>query len=296
MLKKVFLILLSIMITFDAICQTRFVLGFNDGFKNGYCYTSNKTGYFCTPPLPPLAPLPQINESKDSYQDGYNRGFIYGQARRNKDDANASNSTPPATPPKFNPYIPQSPVLNMTSEERAMYYASKAKKDQEMANAIGSILEAIFTTTEEGRARRAERRAIKAEKKSNKKLEKQKEKDLTMPVNGKLILNGNANDDEYNKVPQGMGRISIWTDFKTTSTIKCYLNNEYVGNIVESTGKDIPTCGQNGILNIIVPPGKYEFHAIAENDKKTIKWNREIKLEMGECFIHKLDYSQRKTQ
>lgn len=159
MLNRILVIFTCLIITLQAFSQTRFVLGFNDGFKNGYCYTSNKTGYFCTPPLPPLAPLPQINESKDSYQDGYNRGFIYGQARRSKDDANTSNSNPPTAPPKFNPYISQSPVLNMTPEERAMYYASKAKKDQDMANAIGSILEAIFTTTEEGRARRAERKA-----------------------------------------------------------------------------------------------------------------------------------------
>lgn len=55
-------------------CQSSFDKGFEEGYKKGYCY--EKIG--CTPPVPPIAPLPVPGESIDSYQDGYNRGFKLG--------------------------------------------------------------------------------------------------------------------------------------------------------------------------------------------------------------------------
>lgn len=55
---------------------TNFEKGYQDGLKNGYCY--NVKGVFCTYPITFLFPMPQLNESSESYQDGYNRGFQIG--------------------------------------------------------------------------------------------------------------------------------------------------------------------------------------------------------------------------
>lgn len=50
--------------------------GFAAGYKAGYCYQQ----YGCIPPIPPICPIPNIGES--TFQDGYNRGFLAGQAAR----------------------------------------------------------------------------------------------------------------------------------------------------------------------------------------------------------------------
>jgi hypothetical protein len=100
-----------LILNFVAFGQSDFDVGFKEGFKNGYCY-SNQSSVYCNVPMTPLAPLPQINESKFSFQDGYNRGFLYGQDRR-KQDNNSSNNVS-SNPPKFNPYVSQIPVDAMT--------------------------------------------------------------------------------------------------------------------------------------------------------------------------------------
>lgn len=46
--------------------------GWEDGYKARYCYRQ----YACLPPLVPLCPLPRLGE--ETYQDGYNRGFLAG--------------------------------------------------------------------------------------------------------------------------------------------------------------------------------------------------------------------------
>jgi len=63
--------------------QTNFTNGFYNGYRNGSCY--NK-GINCIPTIPPIAPLPRINESSDSYTDGYNRGFDLGSNSDKKDE------------------------------------------------------------------------------------------------------------------------------------------------------------------------------------------------------------------
>lgn len=56
--------------------ESDFCDGWEAGYKAGYCYQIPH----CLEPLPPLCPLPKINE--DSYQDGYNRGFLKGKRDR----------------------------------------------------------------------------------------------------------------------------------------------------------------------------------------------------------------------
>jgi hypothetical protein len=55
--------------------QTKFNEGFNVGYKKGYCQDQ---GIGCIEPIPPIAPIPKVGESSDSYNDGYNRGFQMG--------------------------------------------------------------------------------------------------------------------------------------------------------------------------------------------------------------------------
>ena len=49
-----------------------FCSGWEDGYQAGYCYEN----YSCISPIVPICPIPRVGE--DSYQNGYNRGFMAG--------------------------------------------------------------------------------------------------------------------------------------------------------------------------------------------------------------------------
>lgn len=52
--------------------------GFSDGYKEGYCYEQVSC------PSPPVPPCPYMRHNeKDTYKDGYNRGFTQGVKTRN---------------------------------------------------------------------------------------------------------------------------------------------------------------------------------------------------------------------
>lgn len=83
-------ILLIITLFFSAnflFAQTNFNNGFEKGYKNGYCQDQ---GIGCIKPMPPIAPIPKVNESSSSYQDGYNRGFQMGMNAQ-KPTSNSTN-------------------------------------------------------------------------------------------------------------------------------------------------------------------------------------------------------------
>lgn len=146
------------------LAQSNFDLGFKSGFINGYCY-SNQSSSYCLPPFPPLPPMPQTNENVNSHLDGYNRGFLYGQAYRNKEDNNSSNNKSDPNKTTFTPYVSQSPITSMSNQERSNYYAARAKRDQDIAEGIASLLNEIFTVNPEKKAKRAKKRVWNQEKK-----------------------------------------------------------------------------------------------------------------------------------
>jgi hypothetical protein len=84
--------------------QNQFSLGYNNGFKAGYCY--NKGGG-CISPLPPVPPVPNYPESFYNFQDGYNRGFIDGRGKAsNIQTENQSPYGREAYRPDIKPFVP----------------------------------------------------------------------------------------------------------------------------------------------------------------------------------------------
>ena len=202
-MKSFYVSIVMLILNFVAFGQSNFNIGFKEGFKNGYCYSNNQSSYYCSPPLPPLPPLPQINESRNSYQDGYNQGMWYGQNQRKKDEHSSSNSAVKSNPPKFNNHVSQSPILNLSPEEREAYFASRARQNQESAEALGKLLEYIIEGTPEGRAKRAQKRAWNLEKKKIKAESEQYQKSVKSN-NGNTSKKRDANitittvDDNFN--------------------------------------------------------------------------------------------------
>lgn len=72
------------------LAQTNFDRGYEKGFAEGFCYDK---GVGCIAPIPPVAPIPGIYESIDSYKDGYLRGLQHGQAEPNKTNTNGRKPT-----------------------------------------------------------------------------------------------------------------------------------------------------------------------------------------------------------
>jgi hypothetical protein len=163
---------LKLLLLFSTICITsyaqnsNFDKGFKVGFSKGYCYTSKATSnWYCNPPLPPIAPLPDyLRERSDSYDDGYNRGFLVGRARRDKDDYKSTEPPASSSFPKFNPYVPQIPILRFSPEERELYYASRAAQQQAQAEALGKLLEMIFSPRELTETQKLNKRMAEQEK------------------------------------------------------------------------------------------------------------------------------------
>lgn len=101
---KPFLLLLTLFgVTLLSQAQTNYDKGYKDGFARAYCYNQSIN---CIPKAPVFVPLPRVQESSTSYQNGYDRGYAEGlEFRRN--ETNNSNSN---TSLKFNPYVSQIPT------------------------------------------------------------------------------------------------------------------------------------------------------------------------------------------
>lgn len=139
-------IALLLIFNFNAIAQIKsnYERGFEIGFKEGYCY--NRTTYDCFTPMTPLPPMPGINESKDNYTQGYNRGFQFGldlkrsKAAMDNSDSNLNNI------PKFNNYVSQNPVeaKRIVGMYKQQKYDIRTQWTQERINQLSDLIVNLF--------------------------------------------------------------------------------------------------------------------------------------------------------
>ena len=93
MRKTTVLFILLIFLANFLFAQTKFVNGFNNGYKKRFCHDK---GVSCIEPIPPIAPNPKIGESSNNYNDGYNRGFQLGlNAGKSNDSGNGYKTSKP---------------------------------------------------------------------------------------------------------------------------------------------------------------------------------------------------------
>lgn len=142
---KNFVLNCLLVLNFVAYGQSDFENGFESGFKNGYCY-SNQSSVYCNTPIPPLAPLPQINESRYSFQDGYNRGFLYGQDRRKQDNNYSSINNVNSIPQKFSNYTPQNPteLMRIVGMSKQHKFNERTNWTQQRIYQLTDLISSLF--------------------------------------------------------------------------------------------------------------------------------------------------------
>jgi hypothetical protein len=87
-MKKI-IIFFFLIINIPIFGQTSYSRGFQNGYKDGYCYREQG----CLPPITPITPIPRLGENQDSYQDGFNRGFIQGLEDKQPKKSSSSRQT-----------------------------------------------------------------------------------------------------------------------------------------------------------------------------------------------------------
>lgn len=138
-----FLFLLSIQLL-NAQIFSNYNRGFENGFKEGYCYYSKTVD--CLVPLTPIIPTPRINEKSDSYNDGYNRGFTFGQnLKRNKTEMDGSDDKLNEIP-KFNNYVSQNPVemMRIVGMYKQQKYDARTQWTQDRINQLQALSASLF--------------------------------------------------------------------------------------------------------------------------------------------------------
>ncbi|AGC77132.1 hypothetical protein LX97_01872 [Nonlabens dokdonensis] len=113
---------LILLTSFISIAQSSFSNGYQTGYKKGHCYQI----YGCIAPIPPISPLPTINESSNSYEDGYQRGFLDG---KNSQKSNSDNFTQ-YTPRKYGDPIEvyDFDLLSASMQQKQQQYRNQQQK------------------------------------------------------------------------------------------------------------------------------------------------------------------------
>ncbi len=155
--KITIILFLLIIISGKTFCQyTNYEVGFSDGYKVGYCYGQ---GYNCITPIPPIAPLPRIGESSDSYFDGYNRGLLKGRNIMNAEIIQENERRAQSKAiygqqqyiPKVNSFTPDYSFYEKTIQQTQQNYEQKKTDDIEFAK-VEAYLDKL--NTPESKAKR----------------------------------------------------------------------------------------------------------------------------------------------
>lgn len=146
---KTFPIIIALLIIgLNTISQSKsnFVKGFEEGFKEGYCYNM-PPGAICSYPIIIYPPTPKLNESSDNYTQGYNRGFQYGlDLKRSNEAINEANMNLNQRIVKFNEYISQNPVNAMVAVGMMRQAKYDARKDwiQQRIDGLAELKNSLY--------------------------------------------------------------------------------------------------------------------------------------------------------
>jgi len=137
-MKKSFLLfIIFINISNLILSQSRYDNGYSAGYLKGFCYKANYNGKTCIEPIPPLAPLPKLNENNDNYTDGYNRGYVEGINAYDNQSTNLNSQKPYEY--KDPSKVDLSPIFEAQSILQSRYDNNVQRVQQEINSIIYEI-------------------------------------------------------------------------------------------------------------------------------------------------------------
>jgi hypothetical protein len=326
-MKKNLLLLIALLTSITVFGQSDYSRGFQNGYKEGYCYND----FGCIAPIPPITPIPLIGESNDNYQDGYNRGFKRGledkQAKKtNSGGYNSGQGTYNQQQYQSTYVAPDYSLLLKALEMKQAQYERNEQLKKEKAIGMMNQVKAYYNslTTLPERIPDGWYKVISMnnydfcdERKvyvSNNKVTKYIiddwiDRKISYPVSinkGKamiqLILDDGSNGDmvelyfleyinnpnAYTSAPVGSGKVSFWTNWKRSGNMKLYFDGMYVGTFTSYFENGTPVCGQTGTLTVEYKPGTYSFKATSEGGFSTKTWSGTVTITAGGCFLQGL--------
>lgn len=323
-MKKILLFSLLIISLLDCFAQNNYDRGFQNGYKEGYCYND----LTCIPPVPPITPIPLIGENSNSYQDGYNRGFKKGledkaakEAGRNNAGTRSNNKYgQPAQSNYINTYVsPDWDLLIRAAQAKQEYdrqlalskmkqtvnqYLSFSNYPNNIPNGWHNIVAMDnFSFCDERKV------YVQNNKITKYIIDNYSDREVTFSGNiekGRAIIKIRypnmqesgyldvffieqiANPQSTTSAPQQAGKISFWTNWKRSGNLKLYIEGVYVGTFTSYFENVTPQCGQNGTLTFSNKPGTYRYRAESEGAFGTTYWEGTFTIYSGRCTLQKL--------
>lgn len=127
--------------------KSKYEVGFDKGFLEGYCY--NQPRYNCFAPTLIIAPYPRVQEDLGDYTQGYNRGFQMGlDLQRFNEGKNQNNLRLENTIREYNKYINTQPVDAMVAVGmyKQQLYDSRVSWIGNRLDGLAQLFQQLFTS------------------------------------------------------------------------------------------------------------------------------------------------------
>lgn len=96
------------------------------------------------------------------------------------------------------------------------------------------------------------------------------------------------NPNSYTSPPLQSGKISFWTNLKSSGSMELYFDGMYAGTFTSYFKDGTPNCGQDGTITIECKPGTYKYYATGQGFWGSKSWEGSVTIKEGGCSLQGL--------
>lgn len=82
--------------------------------------------------------------------------------------------------------------------------------------------------------------------------------------------------------PIQSGKISFWTNWKKSGSLRLFFDGEYIGTFTQYFENGFPSCGQEGTLTVEYKPGTYKYVAVSGSKR----YEGMVTITAGQCSLY----------
>jgi hypothetical protein len=112
--------------------------------------------------------------------------------------------------------------------------------------------------------------------------------DGTITIVDLYFLEDINNPNSYTSPPLQSGKVSFWTNLKSSGSMKLYFDGMYAGTFTSYFKDGTPNCGQDGTITIEYKPGTYKYYATGEGFWGSKSWEGSVTIREGGCSLQGL--------